>query len=119
MYPMICIRPGLPRLSKFSSRPGTKHAAAIKRVPRYLIGTNDFGISFIVPDPSASSLLYGYRDSDFAVDLNNRRSTSGFVFLLNGGQVSWKSKQQSLATSLTHDAEYVGLANASHAITWL
>ena len=123
MYLMICTRPDLAytlsRLSKFSSRPGTKHAVAIKRVFRYLVGTQDLGISFTVPDPSVKPQLYGYSDSDFAADLNNRRSTSGFVFLLNGGPISWKSKQQSLVTSSTHDAEYVGLANASYEITWL
>ena len=123
MYLMICTRPDLAftlsRLSKFSSRPGTMHAAAVKRVLRYLVGTEDLGISYIIPDPSASPLLYGYSDSDFAADLNNRRSTSGFVFLLNGGPISWKSKQQSLITSSTHDAEYVGLANASYEIAWL
>jgi hypothetical protein len=123
MYLMICTRPDLAftlsRLSKFSSRPGTKHAAAVKRVLRYLVGTQDLGISFAVPDPSVNPVLYGYSDSDFAADLNNRRSTSGFVFLLNGGPISWKSKQQSLVTSSTHDAEYVGLANASYEIAWL
>jgi hypothetical protein len=63
-------------------------------------------------------VLYGYSDSDLAADLNNCRSTSGFVFLLNGGPISWKSKQQSLVTSSTHDAEYVDLASASHVTTW-
>ena len=123
MYLMICTRPDLAftisRLSKFSSRPGTKHAIAVKRVLRYLVGTQDLGISFVVPNLSANPQLYGYSDSDFAADLNNRRSTSGFVFLLNGGPISWKSKQQSLVTSSTHDAEYVGLANASYEIAWL
>ena len=123
MYLMLCTRPDLAftisRLSKFSSRPGTKHAIAVKRVLRYLVGTQDLGISFIIPDLSVNPKLYGYSDSDFAADLNNRRSTSGFVFLLNGGPISWKSKQQSLVTSSTHDAEYVGLANASYEITWL
>jgi len=54
-----------------------------------------------------------------SADVNNRRSTSGFIFLLNGGPISWKSKQQSLVTASTHDAEYVGLANASYEVIWL
>jgi reverse transcriptase-like protein len=123
MYLMICTRPDLAftlsRLSKFCSRPGIKHAAALKRVFRYLAGTKYLGISFNRPDPLPNPLLYGYSDSDFAADINNRRSTSGFVFLLNGGPISWKSKQQSLVTTSTHDAEYVGLANASYEVIWL
>jgi len=124
MYLMICTRPDLAftlsRLSKFSSRPGTKHAAAIKRVLRYLVGTQDMGIAFNIPSSSSPATnLLGYSDSDFAADLNNRRSTSGFVFLLNGGPISWKSKQQSLVTTSTHDAEYVGLSIASKEVIWL
>jgi hypothetical protein len=70
-----CTRPDLAfitfRLSKFSSRPGTKHAA--------VCCTQYLGISFVVPDLSVIPLLYGHSDSDFAADLNNRRSTSGFA----------------------------------------
>jgi hypothetical protein len=57
--------------------------------------------------------------SNEALFLANMRSTSGFVFLLNGGPISWKSKQQSLVTGSTHDAEYVGLAIASYEVIWL
>jgi hypothetical protein len=124
MYLMVCTRPDLAftlsRLSKFSSKPGEKHAAALKRVLRYLSFTRDMGIAFNIPSSSSpASTLLGYSDSDFAADLNNRRSTSGFVFLLNGGPISWKAKQQSLVTTSTHDAEYVGLSMASQEVTWL
>jgi hypothetical protein len=127
IYLMICTRVdlafSLSRLSKFVNKPGIKHAAALKRLLRYLAGTQNLGIIFkrtsrpyfLIPNP----ILYGYSDSDFAADLNNRRSTSGFVFFLNGGPISWKSKQQPLVTGSTHDAEYVGLAIASKESTWL
>jgi hypothetical protein len=123
IYLMVCTRPdlafALSRLSKFVAKPGSRHAAALKRVLRYLRGTMDLGISFNVPTPGSSSRLVGYTDSDFAADLNNRRSTSGFVFLLNGGPIAWKSKQQSLVTKSTHDAEYIGLAIAAEEAAWL
>ncbi|EED22594.1 conserved hypothetical protein [Talaromyces stipitatus ATCC 10500] len=117
IYLMIYTRPdlafALSRLSKFVQKPGIKYAAALKRVLRYLAGTQNLGIAYC-KSYSNDSVLYGYSDSDFAADLNNRRSTSGFIFLLNGGPISWKSKQQSLITSSTHDAEYIGLATASY-----
>jgi transposase InsO family protein len=123
IYLMICTRPDIAfpisRLSKFVAKPGIKHAAALKRLFRYLRGTVDVGISFSAPNSLPSPQLIGYSDSDFAADLDNRRSTSGFIFLLNGGPISWKSKQQSLVTSSTHDAEYVGLAIASREVIWL
>jgi hypothetical protein len=123
IYLMIYTRPDIAfpisRLSKFVAKPGTKHAAALKRLFRYLRGTIDVGISFSAPNSLSNPQLIGYSDSDFAADLDNRRSTSGFVFLLNGGPISWKSKQQSLVTSSTHDAEYVGLVIASYEVIWL
>jgi hypothetical protein len=122
IYLMICTRPdlafALSRLSKFVQKPGIKHAAALKRLFRYLAGTQNLGIVFSKPS-STEPILHGYSDSDFAADLNNRRSTSGFIFLLSSGPISWKSKQQSLMTSSTHDAEYVGLATASYEVIWL
>jgi hypothetical protein len=122
IYLMICTRPdlafALSRLSKFVHKPGIKHAAALKRLLRYLAGTQNLGITFSKPC-SINPVLHGFSDSDFAADLNNRRSTSGFIFLLNGGPIAWKSKQQSLVTSSTHDAEYVGLATASYEVIWL
>jgi len=57
--------------------------------------------------------------SNEALFLANMRSASRFVFLLNGGSISWKSKQQSLVTGSTHDAKYVGLAIASYEVIWL
>lgn len=61
--------------------------------------------------------MKGYIDSNFAADEANRRSISGFIFLLNGSAISWKSKQQSIVTKSIHDVKYVGLANASYQIT--
>ena len=125
IYLMICTRPDIAfpisRLSKFVAKPGTKHAAALKHLFCYLRGTIDIGISFSAPNSLSNPhpQLIGYSDSNFATDLDNRRSTSGFVFLLNGGPISWKSKQQSLVTSSTHDAEYVGLVIASYEVIWL
>jgi hypothetical protein len=106
-------------LSKFIVKPGTKHAMVLKCLFCYLRGTIDTGISFSVLNSLSNPQLISYSDSDFAADLDNRCSTSGFVFLLNGGPISWKSKQQSLVTSSMYDAKYVGLAIASYEVIWL
>jgi hypothetical protein len=58
-------------------------------------------------------------DSNFAADIDNRRSTSGYLFKLNGACIHWQSKQQSLVTRSTHEAEYVGMAIASYEISYL
>jgi hypothetical protein len=55
----------------------------------------------------------GYVDSDFAGDMDTRKSTTGFVFMLNGGVISWGSKKQKSVATSTVEAEYIA---ASHAI---
>jgi hypothetical protein len=66
------------------------------------------------------NLIYSkYSRSNFAADTPNRRSTSGYSFILNGASVHWQSKQQPLITKSTHEAECVGLAIASYEISYL
>ena len=61
----------------------------------------------------------GYTDSDYAGDLDKRRSTSGYVFTLVGGAVSWRSRLQDCVTHSTTEAEYVAASEASKLSIWL
>ena len=109
------------RLSKFNAKPSSSHSDFATHSLQYLAGTFSLGL-FYPYGASRASLgppLMGFSDSDFAADIDNRRSTSAFVFILNSSAVSWKAKQQSLVTRSTHDAEYVGLANAAYEANWL
>jgi hypothetical protein len=56
---------------------------------------------------SYSLYLEGYSDSDFVGDVNDRKSTSGHVFTLAGGAISWKSSKQTITASSTMYAEFV------------
>ena len=103
------------RLAKFLSSPTEIHKAAAKQALRYLAKTTDYGLIYGSQDAN----LHGYTDSNFAADLDNRRSTSGYLFKLNGACVHWQSKQQSLVARSTHEAEYVGMAVASYEISYL
>ena len=60
-----------------------------------------------------SSSLIGYSDSDWAGDHDDRHSTTGNVFLLNGGIVSWLSKKQAVVALSTSEVEYVALSHAA------
>ena len=75
----------------------------MKWVLRYLTGTINYCITF----DGSSDEVCGYVDSDFAGDLDKRRSTSGYVFTLVGGPISWMSKLQDVVTLSTTEAEYV------------
>ena len=63
--------------------------------------------------------ITGYSDSDFAGCLDSLRSTSGYIFMLTGGAVSWHSAKQTLTTSSTMAAEFVTCYEASNHGIWL
>ena len=87
MYAMVCTRLDLAHavsvVSKFLSNPGRMNWDAIKWIFRYLRGTTDYGITFSKQqsDPSVK----GYADADYVGDLDERRSTIGYIFSLGGG----------------------------------
>src|SRR3954468_17867296 len=61
----------------------------------------------------------GYTDADWAGDLDERKSTSAYVFLLNGGAISWRSKKQGMIALSTMEAEYIAAAAAVQEAVWL
>ena len=63
--------------------------------------------------------IIGYTDADWAGDLDGRKSTSGYTFLLNGGAISWASKKQTCITLSTMEAKFVTSASAVQEAVWL
>jgi len=63
--------------------------------------------------------IHGFVDVDWARDLDQRRSTSGYVFNLFGGVVSWMSKKQSVVALSTTEAEYMAATHARKQAFWL
>jgi hypothetical protein len=61
----------------------------------------------------------GYVDADYAGDLDDRRSTTGYVFTLTGGPICWKSMIQSTVAMSTTEAEYMAAAEAAKEALWL
>jgi hypothetical protein len=124
MFAMVCTRPDLAftlsRLSKFCSAPGNQQMQAARYALRYLRSTTTQGIVYKAQQPEPANIrLEGFSDSDFAADIDNRRSTSGYVYTLNGSAISWRSKQQDLVTLSTMEAEYVGMTEACKESIWL
>ena len=61
----------------------------------------------------------GYTDSDFQSDRDSRKSTSGYVFTVGGGAISWRSIKQSCIADSTMEAEYVAACEAAKEAVWL
>lgn len=88
----------------------------MKTILRYLKSSRDRGITYGDQD---KLLVEGYSDSDWAGDKDSRKSTSGFIFMLNGGPVSWCSKKQPTVALSATEAEYIALTLAAKEATWL
>ncbi len=78
------------QLSQFVQRPGEKHTRASEHVLKYLSGTYTDGI-YYGKDSQRLKKLWGWVEADFAADLDTIRSHTGYILMLNGGAVSWKS----------------------------
>lgn len=91
-------------VSRYMSSPTELHLLVVKRVFRYLKGTTDLWVFY---KRGGEEKLVGFTDSDYAGDLDDRKSTSGYVFVMNGGVVSWSSKKQPVVTLSTTEAEYI------------
>ncbi|KAK8934594.1 hypothetical protein KSP39_PZI014788 [Platanthera zijinensis] len=103
-------------LARFVSNPSSHHLAAARRILRYLQGTKEYGILY---QKSPDFTLRGFTDSDWAGDINDRKSTGGYIFFAGSGPISWSScKQRTVALSTT-EAEYMALNSAACEAIWL
>jgi transposase InsO family protein len=122
MYPMLGTRPDLAytvaALGRHSASPGEEHQRALDRAFRYLKATSDQRLVFQRGTPSGTT-LHGFVDADWASDVNDRKSTSGFVFMLGGAAVSWSSKKQTSVALSSTEAEYIAAAHATKEVVWL
>uniref|UniRef100_A0AAV1U9T2 Reverse transcriptase Ty1/copia-type domain-containing protein n=1 Tax=Peronospora matthiolae TaxID=2874970 RepID=A0AAV1U9T2_9STRA len=107
---------GVGYVSRFMENPQEEHWVAVKRIFRYLQGTKTHGICY---KPSARIDFRGYSDADWAGDLTDRKSTSGYTFMLLGAPVSWGSKKQPSVSLSTTEAEYIALSLAIQEGKWI
>ena len=118
MYAAMGTRPDIAfatsTVAQYCENPGWKHWEAVKRIFRYLLGTKKLELTYGGEDRG----LVGYVYADGASQ-DHRRAISGFVFMVDGGAVSWSSKKQELVTLSTTEAEYVAATHAAKEAIWL
>ena len=103
-------------VSKFIAAPRSSHYAAIIRILRYLKGTIFDGLHF---SSHFSLTLQACSDADWAGDPTDRRSTTGYCFLLGDSLISWRSKKQTVVACSSTEAEYKALAATTAELIWL
>jgi hypothetical protein len=105
------------RLAAYTANPSLQHTSALKRILHYLVGTKTYGITYgdISGHPNN---FYGFADAAWA-NLDDRKSTTGYIFLTGNGAITWKSKKQSITAQSLTEAEYVALSEAVCEACWL
>ncbi|GKF04813.1 hypothetical protein Tco_0035481 [Tanacetum coccineum] len=103
-------------VSRYMQSPTKQHLGAAKRILHYISGTKNFGIWYTnVPN----FMLIGFTDSDWAGCLDTRKSTSGNLFSLGSGAVTWSSKKQETLALSSSEAEYTAVTSAARQALWL
>lgn len=105
---------------QFMTSPTDVHYAAVKRILRYLQGTLQKGLFFSSTGALNNSVhIKAFCDADWAGEVIQRRSTTGFVVYLGLCPVSWQSKKQGTVSRSSTESEYRSLANTAAEISWL
>ena len=111
--PDICYAVGI--VSRYQSNSRMGHWIAMKHILKYIRRTKDYMLVYSGRDLN----LIGYTDSDFQLDKDSRKSTSGSIFTLGGGVVVWRSIKQSSIADSTMEAEYIATCEAVKESVWL
>ena len=113
MYLAVSTRPDISHavsaLSQYNTNYGMQHWVAAKRVLRYLKGTGNKGLIF----RKTGKNLVGYADADWGLNVDDRKSYTGYVFHLANAAVSWESRKQKTVALSSTEAEYMALVDSA------
>ena len=120
MWAQVATRPdiayALSVLTRFQMNPGPAHWKAILHLLTYLKGTLHYKITY---QQGGSIDPIGFVDADYAGDVDTCQSTSGYVFTMAGGAVSWSMKRQATVALSTMEAKYMALTCTSQQVLWM
>ena len=101
-------------VSRYLSNPGQIHWTAVKRILRYLKGTQDIVLYL----PRGVADIVGFTDADWGSDLDTRRSITGFLFTIGAKATLWNRKLQPTPALSTAEAEYMALSGSVQEALW-
>lgn len=118
-YALDCTRPNISYvvglLCRFTSKPSNEHSQTIERDMRYFKKTVNLSLHY----QRFPIILEGYSDAYWNTLLDDSKETSGYVFNIAGGVVSWKSKKQTILAQSTMESEMIELAPNNEEVSWL
>ena len=101
---------------RYQSNPRVDHWTSVKNILKYLKRTKDM---FLVYGGDKELIINGYIDASFDTDPDDSKSQTGYIFILNGGAVSWCSSKQSVVAGSTREAEYIAASKAANEGAWM
>ena len=105
MYAMVCTRPDITHavgvVSKYMANPGKEHWEAVKWLLRYLRGTSNTTLCY----GNGKVVLQGFVDADLSGDVDSSKSTSEYIYTIDGTTLSWISKLQKCITLSSTEVE--------------
>ena len=120
MQAMLCTRPdvslAISMARRFQSDPGVEHWTAVKNILKYLKRTKEM---FLVYGGDQELVVKGYVDASFDTNPDDSKSQTGYIFILNGGAVSWCSSKQSVMAGSTCEAEYIAASEVANEGVWM
>lgn len=105
-------------VSRYQNNPREAHWNAVKRIFKYLKLTQECGILY-KQDTNNKNVIRAYSDADYANDVETRRSTTGYVFLLSSAAVTWNSRRQHSVALSTTESEFVAASEATKEAIWV
>ena len=145
-YTAISTRPDVAKshskLAEHLQNPSKHHMEMANRVIHYLVGTKHFAIEYsaqadnrivikyggqdqmqhreqqFMETLSASEIFSAASDAAFADDRDSRKSSQGYIFMLFGGPIDWRSNLQRTVTRSSTESELLSLSEASARMIW-
>ncbi|GJS64974.1 retrotransposon protein, putative, ty1-copia subclass [Tanacetum coccineum] len=122
IYAVRCTRPEVAFAqnitSRFQQNPGELHLTAVKNILKYLPNTKDMFLVY-EGDIKLELRVSCYTNVGYLTDADDLKSQTGYVFVLNGGVVDWKSTKQSIFATLSAEAEYIDALDSSKEAVWV
>ena len=106
-------------LARYMTKAGEPHMAAAKKVLRYLQSRKKIPLKWSATENALPGVIHGYADASFADIPDTRLSSIGYVFLVNGGAISWRSTKTPLQVLNAAEAEIVSLSSAAQECLFL
>ena len=120
MWGQLATRPDLSfsvsLLARFQANPGIDHWNALMHVIGYIRNTIDYGLTYSRDSDLSPT---AFVDADYGGCRDTRQSTSGYVFMMAGGAVTWSSKRQTTVALSTVEAEYVAMSRCAQQMAWM